>query len=182
MNGTIIQHGLDWVVSSGSQMLFPVHPDSRNLCKSGLHVDFDVQTIATGSGEFDVMDIDVAVINSTQKVQHGIAITRPWSSAMYEHNDRVREEVLANLRAKLDLIFISGTNDPEDTCYENEDLYVFAKTIVGSGWFGFSHEGIYDDCKRALDNLDGNWWLNEVYPELVSMGYVPNVYPFFIGY
>ena len=34
------------------------------------------------------------------KVQYGIEITKPWSKDMYEHNEKVSEEMKQNIHAK----------------------------------------------------------------------------------
>lgn len=75
MNGLVkLKHPDQWMVSfiakSNSQptsdefemMYLPLHPDDTPFAVQNARVDFEVQTIAQGTSEFDVQDVDVAKV------------------------------------------------------------------------------------------------------------------------
>jgi len=104
---------------------------------------------------------------------YGIKITTPWSPEMYEHNEQVRKRVIVNLKEALDLAKNSKST---------EDVKRLAKEIAGYGHgHGFGIDEIYNDAVAQLDTIP-NYWLNEVYLQLVCDAYVPEVQPFFVGY
>ena len=84
------------------------------------------------------------------KVEYGIEIVKPWSKAMYDHNDDVadvvREQLLATLEAFRDEL------DPDDDSIQDDELQQFGRVVVGyGGWIGFTNERIMDEIEREID-------------------------------
>ena len=85
------------------------------------------------------------------KQEYGIDIVKPWSQAMYDHNDEVAEQVrdilnnmLQEFRDKL---------DPEEESMQKDDLQNFGSRVVGyGGWLGFENERIMDEIEMEIDN------------------------------
>ena len=84
------------------------------------------------------------------KVEYGIQIVKPWSEAMYDHNDAVADQVrdilnnmLQEFRDKL---------DPEAESMQKDDLQNFGSRVVGyGGWIGFSNIRIMNEIEREID-------------------------------
>lgn len=50
--------------------IIPLHPDDIQYAEHNKHVEFEVETIATGTSEFDIEDMDVAkliTVNNLKK-------------------------------------------------------------------------------------------------------------------
>jgi hypothetical protein len=68
LNGRLVNKDGEWwckfVVKDGvfnfAMEALPLHPDDVSEAEHGKIVQFIVQTIATGTSEFDIMDCDVA--------------------------------------------------------------------------------------------------------------------------
>jgi hypothetical protein len=105
--------------------------------------------------------------------KYGIQITKPWSAEMYEHNDKVAQQMKVELLIQLKNAKESG---------DEKLLRKVAKIIHPSGYgSGFEFEDIYDDVIRQLDMVE-NYWLNEEYPYAVELGIVSDIELEFIGY
>jgi len=92
---------------------------------------------------------------------------------MYEHNDKVAQQMVAELLIQL-----------KTAKTENNELKLreIAKLICGCSFGGgYNFKSIYE---RTLDTLYGvqNYWLNEEFPYGVELGIVNSVELEFIGY
>ncbi len=106
--------------------------------------------------------------------KYGVEITRPWNTAMYEHNDKVSATMKRAVQMALDRAY---TNEDED------ELAKIAKIVCGYG-FGSGHGlvTIYEDANRQLQMVE-NWWLHsDVWPDMVYDGYVKDLEVKFVGY
>jgi hypothetical protein len=86
------------------------------------------------------------------KIEYGIEIVKPWSKAMYDHNDKVadvvHDKVAAMLAIELSTIFSDYWEDAPDS------LIKIQKAITGYG-FGFGYtigrvtERVWDELHSA---------------------------------
>ena len=106
--------------------------------------------------------------------KYGIEITKPWSPAMYDHNDKVANEMKAAIKEALDEAFEQG-ND--------RDLEFIAKSVSGYGYgTGHGPESIYVDACRNLEMVQ-HYWLNDwCWDELVEAELVQDIETKFVGY
>ena len=108
-----------------------------------------------------------------REVKYGIEITKPWSKEMYDHNDTISEIVKQNIETALFQIFKDG---------DEKSLRKISKSICAHGFGdGFSFNDIYNKSMDELDRCE-NYWLNEIYPEIVKDEFAPELKYFFIGY
>lgn len=108
-----------------------------------------------------------------REVKYGIEITKPWSKEMYDHNDKVSEIVKQNIETALFEIFKDG---------DEKSLRKISKHICAHGFGdGYSFNDIYDSTMNDLDRAE-NYWLNEIYPDIVKDGFAPKLKYFFVGY
>lgn len=106
-------------------------------------------------------------------VKYGIEITKPWSKEMYDHNDKVSEIVKQNIERALFEIF----KDEDEKL-----LRKISKHICAHGFGdGYSFNDIYNATMDDLDRAE-NYWLNDIYDDMISDGFVPKLDEFFIGY
>ena len=106
--------------------------------------------------------------------KYGIEITKPWSPAMYDHNDKVADKMKAAIKEALDKAFKKGNN---------EDLEFVARSVSGYGYgYGHGPESIYADACNSLDMVQ-NYWLNDwCWTELVEAELVEDFEEKFVGY
>jgi len=105
--------------------------------------------------------------------KYGIQITKPWSSEMYEHNDKVAQQMKAEL-----LIQLKNAKESDD----EELLRKVSSIVCPSGYgVGFEFEDIYNETIRELDMVQ-NYWLKEEFPYGVESGIVKDIELEFIGY
>lgn len=105
--------------------------------------------------------------------QYGIEITKPWSQEMYDHNDKVAEQMK-------DAIFVALSNRYNEDCEAAVRDIAYAITGHKFGW-GYTLDGIYEEACKELDRVQ-NYWLNQEYPWLVKMGHCPALSEGFVGY
>ena len=85
------------------------------------------------------------------KVEYGIQIVKPWSKAMYDHNDEVADVVKDQLLAMLDVF--RAELDPEDESLQSDDLQQFGNKVVGyQGWIRFTNEYIMNTIQREIED------------------------------
>ncbi len=113
------------------------------------------------------------------KVEYGIAIVKPWSREMYDHNDEVAEVVKAKIQAMWTAAYEAAENeldleeDPDvvlqDLDWEDmasEDMIRIQKAVTCYG-FGFGYavgqvaETVEDEIEEAA-----SWRLKEMAEEL----------------
>jgi len=111
------------------------------------------------------------MVKATNK--YGIQITKPWSKEMYEHNDKVAQQMKAEL-----LIQLKSAKESDD-----EELLRKVASIVCPSHYGngFEFEDIYNETLKEIDMVQ-NYWLNEEFVDGVNAGIVNNVELEFIGY
>ena len=107
-------------------------------------------------------------------MEYGIKITKPWSPAMYEHNDKVS----ANMKeAIFEALSKAYKLDNED------DVRTISKAICAYGHGeGYDLDGIYADACRELDMTQNHWLDSSCWPDLVKAGLVEDLEVKFVGY
>lgn len=105
--------------------------------------------------------------------QHGITVTKPWSSEMYDHNDKVAELMKEHIVGALtDALITDNEGAIRDIAY----------AVTGHKFgFGYEIDGIHAEACEELARVQ-NYWLNQEYPWLVKMGYCPAIEEGFVGY
>lgn len=106
--------------------------------------------------------------------QHGIVITRPWSNEMYEHNDRIKENMVSNISKALVNAF--GKSD-----FELVKTISKAVNTYGYG-HGMSLTEIYEDGVRGLERISNHELHEWAYPDLVKKGIVEELPVMMVGY
>ena len=105
--------------------------------------------------------------------KYGIQITKPWSAEMYEHNDKVAQQMKVEL-----LIQLKNAKESND----EELLRKVSSIVCPTGYgTGFEFEDIYNETIRELDMVQ-NYWLKEEFPYGVDLGIVNDIELEFIGY
>tara|TARA_R110000751_G_scaffold200182_1_gene305042 strand:- start:92 stop:451 length:360 start_codon:yes stop_codon:yes gene_type:complete len=109
-----------------------------------------------------------------KKVEYGIAITKPWSREMYDHNDLVSEQMKRNLRELIEMRFADG-----DLARLNElSKYIcWCRLDIGS----YDLQETYQELIRGLDDM-ANYQLNDEYEYMVEKLGVPEVEVKFVGF
>lgn len=107
------------------------------------------------------------------EIVDGIRITKPWNEDMYKHNDKVASEMKENI--------LFAVND----FYKNDDehnLRAIGESVCAYG-FGqdYDLDEIHHEICRELDNIQ-NYWLNDIYPDMVKKGLVSATTINFVGY
>ena len=132
------------------------------------------------------------------EIKYGIEITKPWNSEMYDHNEKVAEEMKANLlhHWKLlidkciddDKFFMDrdwDENEIKDTSskgYNCPELVKLQRGVCFSGYGdGYSVQMVNDEFKRELDTM-ANWQLHEEYAYLCFEDLVPRTRFMFVGF
>ena len=95
--------------------------------------------------------------------KHGIEITKPWSSEMYDYNDNVREYMIDETKAAINMV--------SDETVANK----LAKIINPYGYGeGYTLESMKADMLKNAENFE-NFWLAEIWDELIEADFVmPN--------
>jgi len=118
--------------------------------------------------------------------QYGIEITKPHNKAMYEHNDKVAEDMKANILNawKTELAIVKEYHNVNALVEEwDEDLLKeHAPNLVGlqrgvcySGYgSGYTIDDVNEEFIKELDMM-ANWQLHQEYGYLVSQDLVSKV-------
>ncbi len=95
--------------------------------------------------------------------KHGIEITKPWSSEMYDYNDNVREHMIKEIEFSINAL--------EDEATANK----LAKIINPYGYGdGYNLESMKADMLKNAEHFE-NYWLAEIWDELIEADFVmPN--------
>jgi len=88
------------------------------------------------------------------KVEYGIQIVKPWSAAMYDHNDEVADVVREKLATMFAAELAALRNDNMDWTDAPESLKAIQKAITcygfGSGYtVGLVAERVWDEIEDA---------------------------------
>jgi hypothetical protein len=118
-------------------------------------------------------------MTTTQKfrvlgVEQGITITRPFNSAMHDHNDNVRwmqnEAIIGALEALKES--------------EDEELIEKAtKSCSGYGYGdGYDYIEMIDDAINNVETSANNWMMEEIWPDFLKLGLVSPLNVDYVGY
>ena len=117
--------------------------------------------------------------NKKPKQYHfGIEITKPHSKEMYAHNDKVAEQMKAEL--------IKALNEKTNVTVGKE---IIVDSFTGYSHTGYDEDEIIEEGLKAIENV-ANWQLHEEYSYLCHKGIVPKLkqgmvghkLPFFVYY
>jgi len=126
------------------------------------------------------------------KVQYGIEITKPWNSEMYDHNEKVAEEMKSNLMHHWNLLIdklmdddrylMDRDWDEDDIKAECPELVKLQRGVCYAGFGGgYSVQDVCDEFKRELDSMQ-NYQLHEEYSYLSFEGIVRRTKYMMVGY
>ena len=110
-----------------------------------------------------------------KKEQYGIEITKPHSTAMYDHNDLVADEMKKNVTSVWadEMIKFNKTDEwPSDS---DSTMNEIQKSICAVGFGdGFTIDEVHKDFMSNLSDM-ANWQIHEEYSYMCHKGYVPQV-------
>lgn len=103
------------------------------------------------------------------RIQYGILIPKNyqggWSEEVYSHNDKVGYRLKSLLRKRLKELYNEENSE--------ELFYALAKLISGYGYSSCEKSHVLERCNDELESIQ-NWWLNEIYPDIVLGGFFPS--------
>jgi hypothetical protein len=106
--------------------------------------------------------------------EQGITITRPFSSEMYAHNDKVREIQNDTVIAALEAL-----RDSEDSGLVEDAV----KACSGYGYgSGYSQDDMIDDAIKNVESSSNNWMREEIWPDFIKLGLVQPIEIDYVGY
>lgn len=107
------------------------------------------------------------------EIVDGIRVTKPWNKSMYDHNDKVAYEMKENILYEI------------NAAYKDEEIGILRELGKHVCAYGFSADydidELHEEICRELDIVQ-NYWLNEVYPDMVKDGLVIPIKNNFVGY
>ena len=132
------------------------------------------------------------------EIKYGIEITKPWSKEMYDHNEKVAEEMKANLMHHWKLLIARcidddkffmdrdwDENEIKDTSsngYNCPELVKLQRAVCWSGFGeGYSVQDVCDEFERELDGMQKHQ-LHEEYSYLSFEGIVRRTKHMMIGF
>ena len=107
------------------------------------------------------------------KIVDGITITKPWNGAMYEYNDNVANEMKANIIDAINIAYKAG-----DIKLVNKIQKYICSYGMGAM---YSIDAVYREAVDELDRVQ-NFWLNDIYPDMVKDGIVQPATKSFVGF
>jgi len=124
-------------------------------------------------------------IKKKPEVKYGIEITKPHSKEMYNHNDKIAEEMRINIAEKIysayeravgNLAANGGMDKGE------KDLRFIVQSFTGYS-FGAGYE-LIDVREEGIKTLNdaANWMLHEEYSYLCFKGIVPRTSKMMVGF
>ena len=138
-------------------------------------------------------------VKKSPEIKYGIEITKPWSKEMYDHNNKVSEEMKANLMHHWNLIIKRMEQDDrylmdrewnEDEIkspkskggYGFPELIKIQRAVCWSGFgSGYTFQDVCDEFESELDTMQ-NYQLHEEYSHLSFEGIVRRTKHMMIGY
>ncbi len=128
---------------------------------------------------------------ATPIFQFGIEITRPFSSAMYAHNDKVSNAMKISIKNAATEIWNKRAYNnweleeweaiKEDT-FETFTIDKFQRTICHYGiGAGFTALDVFYEIHKAVEHAE-NWAIHEMYQELYDLGAVPKLTEGMVGF
>ena len=117
------------------------------------------------------------------KVQYGIEITKPWSKDMYEHNEKVSEEMKQNIHAKWCALIYKIDKDLDwSEIEEDTSIVKLQKGVCFSGYGdGYTVGDVEEEFFNELENM-ANWQLHETYSYLAFEGMLPRTSFMLVGF
>ena len=126
------------------------------------------------------------------EIKYGIEITKPWSKEMYDHNEKVAEEMKANLMHHWNLIIkrmeqddrylMDRDWDEDDIKAERPELIKIQRAVCWSGFGGgYTVQDVCDEFERELDTMQKHQ-LHEEYSYLSFEGLVRRTKHMMIGF
>jgi len=114
--------------------------------------------------------------------QFGIEITKPHSKEMYTHNDKIAEEMKANiLTAWVEELTPHQLSDEWDGNTDTKLLKI-QKNVMYSGYGdGYTNLDVNDEFKSELETMS-NWQLHEVYGYCCFDSLVPKLKQGMVGF
>jgi len=118
----------------------------------------------------------------TPIIKYGIEITKPFSKAMYDHNDLVVEEMKLNIASIWadEMIKFNKTDEwPSDG---NSKMHTIQSSICATGFGdGFTIDEVHTDFMSNLNDM-ANWQLHEEYSYLCFKSMVPRTAFMMLGF
>lgn len=105
--------------------------------------------------------------------KYGIQITKPWSQAMYDHNEKVATQMKAAIMEAL---------TQADKKHDTKTVAVIAKAINAYGYAQLQHDYILSDAISGLQNVQNYWLHGDCWPDLLKAGLVKPLEMEMIGY
>ena len=110
--------------------------------------------------------------------QYGIKITKPWSTEMYAHNDKVKKLQKAQIS---DLLEKFSKEAEDGGCDEN--LHTLGKIVCGYGFgMGYDTDEMTEQISRDLENAQSFWMNGDVWPDVLEKDWVTPIDIDYIGY
>ena len=112
--------------------------------------------------------------NSILGEQHGITITRPWSQEMYEHNEKIADQMKDQIQKAIDKALAES---------DESSMRIIGTALNAYGYgHGMDFEDIHEDCERGLSNVQNHWLHSDTWPDLLKAGLVQPLETGFVGY
>ena len=102
--------------------------------------------------------------------KYGIAITRPFSTEMYNHNDKVAEKMKKEIKKAINA-------HKQDMIALNE----ITRSVTGYTYSMMSPREMREEMLIEVDRLQ-NWWLAQEYETLVDKGYCKPLEQYMVGF
>ena len=117
------------------------------------------------------------------KVQYRSEITKPWSKDMYEHNEKVSEEMKQNIHAKWCALIYEIDKDLDwSEIEEDTSIVKLQKGVCFSGYGdGYTVGDVEEEFFNELENMP-NYMLHETYSYLAFEGMLPRTSFMLIGF
>ena len=126
------------------------------------------------------------------EIKYGIEITKPWSKEMYDHNEKVAEEMKANLMHHWNLLIdklmdddrylLDREWDEDDIKAECPELIKLQRGVCYSGFGGgYTVQDVCDEFSRELGDMQ-NWQLHQEYSYLSFEGLVRRTKYMMVGF
>ena len=115
------------------------------------------------------------------KIKYGIEIVKPWSKEMYNHNDKVADEIRSIIEQQWKDAYAEAEKDFEENLEEDQEGLLFCESSWDNGnqimidiqkavtCYGYGPgtyiEDVTEDVEKELHNA-AYWRLNEIAEEL----------------
>jgi hypothetical protein len=121
--------------------------------------------------------------SKSNPIHFGIEVTKPHSKDMYNHNDKVAEELKSNiLKAWVNMYTTFDKHADWSTVPEGSNFQKLQKELMYSGYGdGYTIKDVNDEFHNELDMI-ANWQLHQVYARACFEGLVPRVKQGMIGH